>query len=417
MLRWLILIQAVVYLLIMPSLRASMEPGYDPPLLASLVAIMALIFAGFVPPLGRHEGLPAQSMASRLEPRSWLWIAWIFLAVAYAIITVRYGLLDRRQGSEYMAELYATLPLPVLAILRTYELLLVPVIIIYAFGSAERPKWQRTLMFVTILASLPFMGLADSRGRLIIIGISIAAFVPVKTFISYFYRNVAVFAAAGLASIAFLIVSMQRAEKYGSFKDYLFLEVYSRLDGLNLVVKLKEASLLSYWGKFDLEMVTPLIAKIPFLEAAQTAKLLGRTSTKQYIIQDLLRSNNFDDSNSMVTDPLYFGGLFGLLVAFFALGLGARAFDRYVLNDRMLVSFVPTTLALAFGTGAIIFENDYVGSIANMALSAILIAIFLVVGTRRTIAPEFGAILPASVNDGRDVYDTGKIRPTPPLHI
>ncbi len=383
MLRWLVLVQAFVYLLIIPYLRSGVELGYNPPLIVSLLALAALGAGGFIPPLNKLHLHPVSATVTRLQPKPWLWIGWITLAVAYAVIAVRYGLLNRRQGSEFMAELYATFPLPVLAVLRIYELLLIPILILYTFGTGKGQEKQRLAILLTSAASLPFMGLADSRGRLLVMGIYLLCFVTSDRFLAYFYRNWRIVAGAVAVVGTFIAVSMRRAAEYGSLNDYLFAEIYTRLDGLNLVMRLREASLLSYWGQLDFEMLTPLVAKIPFLEAAQTAKLLGRTSTKQYVIQDLLRSTSLDDSNSMITDPLYLGGVAGMIMAFFALGWGLRRFDRFIAEQRLLVTFWPTTLAFAFATSVAIFENDYIGSVANIVQVGSLIVFFLALCTQR----------------------------------
>lgn len=377
MLRWLVFIQACVYLLIMPTLRASVELGYNPPITLALIAVVALALGSFFPPLNRTTLNPVSDDIVRLRPRSSLWLGWILLAFVYSIVAVRYDLLNRRQGSEFMAELYATLPLPVLAILRGYELLFIPTLILYTFGTDKEEKWHRIAILVASLLSLPFMGLADSRGRLLVMGIYLVSFVPSDRFIVYFFRNWRIIAGGLLGVSAFAAASVKRAADYGSLSDYLFMEVYSRLDGLNLVAKLQEASLMSNWGKFDFAMFDPLIAKIPFLEAAQTAKLMGRTSTKQYLIQDILRSSNLDDTNSMITDPVYFAGVAGLVIAFFGLGWGLRRFDKFIAEKRLLVAFWPTTIAFSFAISFSVFENDYIGSLANMLQVMVLIAIFL----------------------------------------
>lgn len=383
MLRWLILIQAVVYLLIAPVLRAQLELGYKPSFVVTFTALAALVVGAFVPPLRAANTRLAASNGIRFQPQSWLWFGWLTLALAYAAIVVQYGLFDRRQGSDVMAELYATFPLPVLGILRTYEILLIPVILLYAFGASSTPRWQRAIFVLTVIASLPFLGLADSRSKLVVLGMSFVAFIPAARFVSYLYSNWRLMAGGAVAAFVFVFVGVQRAMQYGSLTDYLFAEVYVRLDGLNLVTKLREASILSWWGSFDLTMAAPLLSKIPFLEAAQNAKLLGRTSTKQYFIQDLLQSRSFDDSNSMVLDPLYFGGLAGLFIAFFFTMRAARFFDRYVLENRLFLNRASTALAMAFATGIIVFENDWVGSFANMAVVAVLSFGFLLVCTRR----------------------------------
>lgn len=382
MLRWIILVQAVVYLLLMPWLRSGVELGYNPPVLAAWIAIIALVTGSFIR-IGKHVPNIAQEP---LRPRPWLWVAWITLALLYAFVAISFDLLNRRQGSEFMAALYATLPLWALVILRIYEQLLIPVLILYTFGSEQGQPWQRASVIIVSIASLPFMGLADSRGRLVVMGLFLLCFVPAQRFLTYFYRNWRIVAGGFIAAGTFFIISARRASEYGSLRDYLFVEVYSRLDGMNLVTQLREANLLPYRGTFDLDMFSPMVAKIPFLEAAQTAKLLGRTSSKQYVMQDLLRSTKIDDSNSMITDPLLFGGLIGLFIAFFLFGRAMLRFDRYVANGLLLRSLLPTALAMSFATSFAVFENDFFGSFANLAQVGILIAIFLALTTQRTYA-------------------------------
>lgn len=373
MLRWLILIQAVAYLLVVPMLRAELELGYHPPLIATLIALTALLVGGFLFPLRRSPLHAVHSDVDRLRPASWLLIAWLGLTIAYALVVIRYGLFDRRQGSEVMAELYATLPLPILGILRVYELLLIPIIILYMYHASSTPRWQRVAILLGVLASLPFMGLADSRSRLIVMGMSLIAFLPPDRFLRQLYRNWQLLLAGAGAILAFSVISSERAARYASVNDYLFSEVYVRLDGLNLVSKLREAGLLSWWGSFDFAMAGPLLSKIPFLEAAQTAKLLGRTSTKQYVINDLLRSNSFDDSNSMILDPLYFGGLLGLFIGFLVMMVLARVFDQYIMDGKLMINRFQTALAMTFATGIVVFENDWLGSFVNMGLLMLLI--------------------------------------------
>jgi hypothetical protein len=85
----------------------------------------------------------------------------------------------------------------------------------------------------------------------------------------------------------------------------------------------------------------------------------------------------------MILDPLYFGGLAGLFVGFFFMMRAARSFDRYVVEDRILVSRAATAVSMAFATGIVAFENDWVGSLANIAVTAILCFVFLALCTRR----------------------------------
>src|SRR6478735_1810873 len=132
MLRWIILTQAVVYLLVMPALRAQGEAGYHPPILIGLIGVAAL-FAGVM----LHRPQPAiqtQPTRSSLAPRGQLWIGIVALAVLYSLVSLQFGLLNRRQGSEMMAEIFGTMPFWAMIIIRGYELLLPLLIILYALA-------------------------------------------------------------------------------------------------------------------------------------------------------------------------------------------------------------------------------------------------------------------------------------------
>ncbi len=383
MFRWLILTQAVIYLLVMPYLRGLSELGYNPPLMIGLYATAALAIGCFWP--GKMP-LVGSTGAGRvhIEPRRQLWIFILLWVLVYAYVSINFGLLNRRQGSEFMAELYASVPLWALAILRGYELLLVPIILIYGFAARAELGYQRLIVGLALLASLPFMGIADSRGRLLVIAIYIVCFIPAPRFFGYLTRNVRIYIGGALALGAFFFYSFQRSSQYYSLNDYLLVEVYSRLDGLNIVTQLRDANLLPNFGQFDLAMFEPLISKIPFLEAAQTAKLLGRTSSKQYYIQDLLKSARLDDSNSLVADPMYFAGIAGVIGAFLLLGLAIRRFDRFIASDGMFVRWLSTIVAMAFVTSFAVFENDFVGAFAAFVQTAAVLTSFILVGCRKS---------------------------------
>jgi hypothetical protein len=268
-------------------------------------------------------------------------------------------------------------------IIRGYELLLPLLIILYAFATKAVPLYQRGLVGIAMLLSVPFMGIEDSRGRVLALAISVLAFVPSRTFFKLAFRRIRVYLAAILVLGSFSYYSAVRLEKYYSAGDYLQIEVFQRLDGLNLVTKLRESRLLSYYGEFDPMILSPLISKIPLLDAAREAKLMGRTSSKQYYIQDILRNKNLDDSNSMIADPLYFGGIAGLILCFALLGYLAMRFDAFIRRRRLFEGRIETTLAIAFGTSFIMFENDFVFAIVTMLQSLILVAGILWFGCRR----------------------------------
>ena len=386
MFKWIFLVQMIVYLLIIPSLRQMAEPGYYSPVGAVIVALAAFLIGGILCNIkDQQDSKRATSLIAvdRLQPKPWLTLFIPALAIAYAAVVLAFGLLNRRQGSEFMAELYAQLPIYVLAILRGYEILFIPFVLLLIFGQ-KGSKTQTRLVGMFLLASLPFMGVVESRGRLIVLALYIICFIDAKAFVSTMAKNIRIYVAATIVVGAFVFYSMQRSSQYYSFRDFLLVEVYQRLDGLNLVVDMQAAGMIDRIGQFDMAMFSPLIAKLPFLDAARQAKTIGRTSTKQYYVQDLLGRPQLDTSNSMITDALYFAGWSGVFLAFLTIGYCIGRFDIFVREKKAFYRVANTAIAIAFVTSFAIIENDLMGSLINLVQNAILITLFLWVATKQS---------------------------------
>jgi len=392
MFKWIFFLQALIYLLLMPYLRSGLDIAYHPPLSAGILAILSL-YAGFVLCNLRigdnHEsGKVAENHGTaKLHPRPYLAYAIPALSFLYAVMVVLFGLLNRRQGSEYMAELYAELPIYALAIIRSYEILLVPFFLLYAFGGDDNVARRRIVMFAMLL-SLPFTGIADSRSRLLLIALYVLCFVDPKTFVQFFYRYVRFYIVGIVVFGAFLFYSYQRSSSYSSLNDYLFFEVYQRLDGLNLVTDMRDAGLIDKIGRFDFSMFTPLLSKIPFLEAARAAKLMGQTSTKQYYLHELLGRSQLDTSNSMIADPLYFAGWLGVIVAFVLIGYAIARSDRFVTQGALMRNANASAIAIAFVTSFAVIENDLVTGVLSFVQNYIFVALLLMFGTTRVVTPS-----------------------------
>ena len=131
--------------------------------------------------------------------------------------------------------------------------------------------------------------------------------------------------------------------------------------------------------------MAPLVSKIPFLKAAQEAKILGQTSSKQYYTQVVLKSGRLDDSNSMITDPLYYAGIAGLFVVFLLIGMACRVFDRFVkihlfYNNRWSIS-----LAMAFCTSSLRLSQILLGAILSAMQTWLIVYILLLLGCRYNV--------------------------------
>lgn len=368
MLRMIFLAQAVLYLLLMPALHDYMDLVYKPPLFLSVLVVGSLV-AGYVLCSRLHGSRAATAVTARslsipdLEPRIIVVVGFAILAVLYAYVSWTNGLLNRRQGSEMMADIYGNLPLIELVILRVYEIAFIPVAVVFFFGRSSLPI--RILVAFILLASLPFMGIEDSRARVLVMAITLLSFVNLKDFIIFFYQNTKIYLVMFAAVGVFIYVSLQRLSGYARVEDYLFYEVVRRLDGMNILSELRDYGFIKYMGTFDTGMFGPLISRIPFLEAGRLAKLEGVTSTKQYFLKTILNTGRIDDSNSMILDPLYFAGIPGMVIAFIGLGYFIARFDVFVEQRRLFSSHIGLATALAFVTSFAVLEVDFFGAITT----------------------------------------------------
>ncbi len=401
MLRMIFLTQAVLYLLLMPALHDYMDLVYKPPLFLSVLVVGSLV-AGYVLCSRLHGSRAATAVTARslsipdLEPRIIVVVGFAILAVLYAYVSWTNGLLNRRQGSEMMADIYGNLPLIELVILRVYEIAFIPVAVVFFFGRSSLPI--RLLVAFILLASLPFMGIEDSRARFLVMAITLLSFVNLKDFIIFFYQNTKIYLVMFAAVGVFIYVSLQRLSGYARVEDYLFYEVVRRLDGMNILSELRDYGFIKYMGTFDTGMFGPLISRIPFLEAGRLAKLEGVTSTKQYFLKTILNTGRIDDSNSMILDPLYFAGIPGMVIAFIGLGYFIARFDVFVEQRRLFSSHIGLATALAFVTSFAVLEVDFFGAITTFLQNFLILwGMTLVVLARPNRKPAIDVVPAAAL--------------------
>lgn len=382
MFRLILFAQSIVYLVLMPTIHSAMDAFYRPPLFVSATAIGCLI-SGFIAFRIRYRSLQTSAMSSPettsialLRPRDSVPFAIAILVALYSYVSWSNGLLNRRQGSEVMASLYGNLPLLELVILRVYEIAFVPIAIIYLFGTVSRN--QRIFVVFLLLVSLLFMGIEDSRGRILVLAINILVFVKLKDFRSFFENLNKMVLLIFPAITAFIYASNDRSSKYSSTDDYFFYEIVQRFDGLSLVSELRSAGFIKYYGTFDFTMFAPLVSRIPIIEAGGMAKLEGITSTKQYFLKSLLNVNRIDNSNSIILDPLYFGGVMGVMIAFVILGYFIANLDHYVAQGRLFSNHVRLALVLSFVSSFAMIEVDYFGTLTSLVQSFVILFPILV---------------------------------------
>lgn len=378
MFRIALLIQMSVYLVLMPLIRSGMAPFYINLWWYSATAIAAFLLGGVLVWRERDAHLVGTDEVN-FEPRSSFAPFVVGIAIFYAFVSFTFGLINRRVGSELLADIYANLPFWALIGLRTYEIVFTAVVVITLYFAPRLGKIQTSIIFLAILASLPFMGIVDSRGRLAVIAVSIFLFIPLQKIKDYFFKSFTLNSLYIAAGAAFVGASYFRARQYGRLDDFLYTEVVRRLDGLNLAEELYSRNLLPLRGTWDLGMFSPLVSKIPFIDAARQAKLEGLTSTKQYLLQNVLMSSRFDTASSYITDPAYFAGLAGVAVTFAGLGYIVSRFDRYVATGWQTGGRFRFVITLAFGTSFAMFERDLGSAGTSMIQSILLLSLIFAV--------------------------------------
>jgi hypothetical protein len=291
------------------------------------------------------------------------------ITVLYCYLIFDLGLLDRRQGSEYMALLFSQINVMDLILFRAYEIIFWPVSILIFFLTKNKTTLFYFSFMGTFLLGLFFSGALTSRTKII------TAFLMFFIFSKLFSSNK--FATSGirdfytllpLVFFSFLVVFIflfQRNDDFSNYSDYFLSDFFMRLNGLYLVNELLNYN-QSFFGTGDMQIFKYYSTAIPFLETTSDLKELGLTNSKSYLLRDVLDSNMYDVNNSILTDPFYIGGvplvaLTGIVLGFLAKKIDLSIETGLIFNSR--VFFVVTFCTL---NNLIKIEND---------LIAILIAI------------------------------------------
>lgn len=292
--------------------------------------------------------------------------ALIMLALMYIHIVIEYGLLERRQGSEAMALLFAGLPLMHLAILRLFEIIFYPILFIILVGlQYDRGKLLKMLI-VVFLCAFVFTGVLESRAKLLMPIIYYYIFfiapkpdwkpIPRKIFISICI----------LSGFGVFIMVANRLNDLTDATSYVLADFVSRLDGLELSSKLTREGTSSLLGTWDFNVFSNFISAVPFLDSATELKAAGMTSSKNYLLQEVLGSSQFDINNSVITDLYYFGGYFFLVIGGIFYGYFVKRFDLIMKSNRIWKGRASLAFMMSFMMNAFRFEADYFGVILSI---------------------------------------------------
>jgi hypothetical protein len=288
------------------------------------------------------------------------------LALLYIYVVVANGLVIRRQGSENMANLFANLPLIHLAILRIFEILFYPVFFIIMKGLQYDRGGALKLLLAIFLVAFAFTGILDSRAKILLpifyyYVLFIASESGWKPISNKFLIGIILL---GLSSN--VVIALIRMDDFGNLFEYIQEDFISRLDGLNLISRVTHEMNISWLGTYDFMLFSNFVAGIPFLEAATALKEAGMTSSKNYLLKEVLGMVQIDHVNTMVTDLYYFGGYFLLIICAMHYGYLVMRLDILVRTNRLWSSRILMAFMFSFLINALRIEVDYFGMWINI---------------------------------------------------
>jgi hypothetical protein len=318
---------------------------------------------------------------------AWSKLCLIVLACAYIFLVFSNGLIDRRQGSEVMAQIYANIPLFELLILRIFEIIFYPVLIVVVIGLYRDVSILTKLLMASFFIGFFCMGVLSSRSKLIIpLLFYYVIFIAPKTVWQPLSRNFLVSGSLILTSLA-LLIGLDRVEGVDDLSVYFIDDVFKRVDGLELISLVDKIVDIPFFGTLDVDIFSNFLAVIPFMEKASILKEMGLTSSKSYLLKIILGYSQFDINNSAITDIYYFGGYILLIVGSYFYGYLVMKFDLSVRSYNLWRGRVKMAFMLSFLINAIRIEQDYFSILFN-TLRDFVILYLLFLGLRFSIKSE-----------------------------
>jgi hypothetical protein len=362
----LVLAQIIIYLFITPLIIMFMGGGDGYRLDLSVLFLLSFV-AGLV--FVKYRS-PATLMRQAVPPplmRWWLKLGLVVLTISYIFVAVANGLMVRRQGSEVMAEIFANLPLFHLLILRVYEVVFYPVLLVVLVGLQRDHGVLVKLLLFGFFIGFVFMGVLDSRAKLIIpLLFYYVLFVAPKPRWRPIPTKLIVVGALILGLMVFFI-GLGRVQDFDGLSEYILEDVLKRVDGLELLSKIDGVVNIPFWGTLDTKMFVNFVAAVPFLEATSVLKEMGLTSSKSYFLQVILGYSQFDHVNSAITDLYYFGGYMLLIFGSYLYGYYVMKLDLSVKSNSIWRSQIVLAFMLSFLVNAIRIEHDYFSIVINTA--------------------------------------------------
>lgn len=374
--KWFVTLQFVIYLLVAPFIVNLEYDRYDYSLFLISFIALASLFVGFF--FGSQSSTYSKRVKCHPKINRFIVFVIVLWALLYVYISIDLGIVQRRQGTYNMAELFSQIPLPSLITLRTYEILFYPIVIFLTY-SLYHQKTIRAFDFVLIFSlflSFLVSGVVDSKLKLILPVFVFFIFLPSWIRNDIIKRNKYIF--VGIVALIFLafvglIFNRYMSIEGANFSLFFLKDFIYRVDGIQLLSMLSESGRASPFGTYDNNMFIFFIAKIPFLEVSNELKILGLTSSKAYLLNEVLFMDMVDFNNTMITDLYYYGGYLFLFAGVSLYGFLIQRFDQYIQSGYLLENRVRAAFYISFALTTLLIERDFFGMLIDILRNFILI--------------------------------------------
>ena len=360
------LIQIFIYLVAVPAVRVVFyQVVVDYAWVISFAFIGSFLVAGnmFYFFKNKIPSFPGELINFRFSKVGALFLfVWVAICL---IISIQFGLYNRRIGTENAAELFAGIPTLVLMVFRSLEIsmpMLMAVMVIKVFDGHPLSRLDICISIALIIAFFS-LGAANSRSAtglfLVIILVISQNRIPRRLL----NKTIGYFLLFGV--IFFLgVTAIRSVDDVGrSFDEYFSAEVVQRLDGLEVVSEIVSIHGYQLLGINPSAALIPLIALVPFLDEAVQLKANALTSVKAVMLERELGSELRDINSFVVLDAYYLGGFIGVVIVGFIIGLLARWVDLYIGRRVGVVLFVGM---VSIASNLLIIEREALGMTVSM---------------------------------------------------
>lgn len=340
--RLLILLQIIIYLFL-PLISYNIN-FYTELYLATLLFTTGFLVLSFVKILSFRlkeeiKASPRFDDGNSIKSGVFEFFLIIVVLVLYFKLSYDANIIDRRVGTEQIAILFSEIPLHKLIYIRLVDFLFPFVwLYIYVRKVNKSSYYIRILYFFSLIVFILISGKIFSKSELAFLIMSFIVVYGGLSKPSVIFNNISksIFIFLSIV-IIFVTVSYLRFINYdGTLYEMIEQDFISRLNGYKIMASLIEDNVSISLGTYDPNIYKYYITLFPFMEQSVEYKSLALTSAKNYLLYDVLKINQFDETTTYLVDIYYFFGLPGAFLLGCFLGGVARITDQLIRSPGAL---------------------------------------------------------------------------------